>query len=33
MDHLRGLPVKRQGGLPTIPLDERAAEIRAIRLG
>ena len=32
MDHLRGLPVKSQGELPTIPVDERAAEVRAIRL-
>jgi 5'-nucleotidase/UDP-sugar diphosphatase len=32
MDHLRGLPVKRQGELPTIPLDDRATEVRAIRL-
>jgi 5'-nucleotidase / UDP-sugar diphosphatase len=33
MDHLRGLPVKTKGELPTIPVDERAAEIRAIRVG
>jgi 5'-nucleotidase len=32
MDHLRDLPVKRQGELPVIPVDERAAEVRAIRL-
>jgi len=31
MDHLRGLPVKNPGELPTIPIDERAAEVRAIR--
>jgi 5'-nucleotidase/UDP-sugar diphosphatase len=31
MDHLRRLPVKSPGELPTIPVDERAAEIRAIR--
>lgn len=33
MDYLRGLPVKNQGELPTIPVDGRAAEIRAIRAG
>ena len=33
MDYLRTLPVKRQGELPTIPLNERAAEVRAIRVG
>ena len=32
MDHLRSLPVKNAGELPTIPVDERAAEVRAIRL-
>ena len=31
MDHLRSLPVKNKGELPTIPVDERAAEIRAIK--
>jgi 2',3'-cyclic-nucleotide 2'-phosphodiesterase (5'-nucleotidase family) len=31
MDHLRGLPVKNKGELPTIPVDERAAEVRAIK--
>jgi 5'-nucleotidase len=31
MDHLRRLPVKSTGELPTIPVDERAAEVRAIR--
>jgi 5'-nucleotidase / UDP-sugar diphosphatase len=31
MDHLRGLPVKRPGELPIIPIDGRAAEVRAIR--
>jgi 5'-nucleotidase / UDP-sugar diphosphatase len=31
MDHLRSLPVKSQGELPTIPVDERAAEVRAIK--
>jgi 5'-nucleotidase len=33
MDHLRGLPVKSQGELPVIPVDERAAEVRAIKVG
>jgi 5'-nucleotidase len=33
MDHLRSLPVSHPGGLPTIPLDERAMEARAIRAG
>jgi 5'-nucleotidase len=33
MDHLRSLPVKSQGELPTIPVDERAAEVRAIKAG
>jgi 5'-nucleotidase len=33
MDHLRHLPAKRKGELPTIPVDERAAEIRAIQVG
>ena len=33
MDHLRRLPVKGQDTLPTIPVDERAAEVRAIRAG
>jgi 5'-nucleotidase/UDP-sugar diphosphatase len=32
MDHLRNLPVKNKGELPMIPVDERAAEIRAINL-
>ena len=32
MDHLRSLPVKSPGELPTIPVDERAAEVRAIRV-
>ena len=30
MDHLRSLPVKNKGELPMIPVDERAAEVRAI---
>jgi 5'-nucleotidase / UDP-sugar diphosphatase len=33
MDHLRQLPVKSKGELPTIPVDERAAEVRAINVG
>ena len=33
MEHLSGLPVKRKGELPTIPVDGRATEIRAIKVG
>jgi 5'-nucleotidase len=33
MDHLRSLPVKNRGELPVIPVDERAAEVRAIQAG
>ncbi|MBZ5537933.1 MAG: 5'-nucleotidase C-terminal domain-containing protein [Acidobacteriia bacterium] len=33
MDHLRSLPVKSKGELPVIPVDERAAEVRAIKVG
>jgi 5'-nucleotidase / UDP-sugar diphosphatase len=33
MDHLRSLPVKTKGKLPVIPVDERAAEVRAIKAG
>ena len=33
MDHLRSLPVTSPGELPTIPVDERAAEVRAIKVG
>ena len=33
MDHLRRLPVKKAGELPIIPVDERAAEVRAIKVG
>jgi 5'-nucleotidase / UDP-sugar diphosphatase len=33
MDHLRSLPVKSPGELPVIPVDERAAEVRGIRVG
>jgi 5'-nucleotidase / UDP-sugar diphosphatase len=32
MDYLRTLPVKNHGELPTIPLDERATEVRAIKV-
>jgi len=32
MDHLRSLPVKSKGELPVIPVDERAAEVRAIKV-
>ena len=31
MDHLRSLPVRAPGELPTVPVDGRAAEVRAIR--
>jgi len=31
MDHLRRLPAKSAGQLPVIPVDERAAEVRAIK--
>jgi 5'-nucleotidase / UDP-sugar diphosphatase len=31
MDHLRTLPVKNKGELPVIPVDDRAAEVRAIK--
>ena len=30
MDHLRGLPSKGTGQLPVVPVDGRAAEVRAI---
>jgi len=33
MDHLRNLPVKTRGELPTIPVDERAREVRSIKVG
>jgi 5'-nucleotidase / UDP-sugar diphosphatase len=33
MDHLRSLPVATKGDLPVIPVDERAAEVRAIKEG
>jgi 5'-nucleotidase len=32
MDYLRDLPVKKKGELPVIPVDERAAEVRAIKV-
>ena len=33
MDHLRALPAAKPGELPVVPVDERAAEVRAIKLG
>ena len=33
MDYLRDLPVKGKGKLPTIPVDARAAEVRALKAG
>jgi 5'-nucleotidase len=33
MDHLDRLPVKSKGELPVIPVDQRAAEVRAIKVG
>jgi 5'-nucleotidase / UDP-sugar diphosphatase len=33
MDHLRALPVRSPGELPVIPVDGRAAEVRAIKVG
>jgi 5'-nucleotidase len=33
MDHLRSLPVTNAGELPIIPVDARAAEVRAIKAG
>ena len=33
MDYLRALPVKSLGQLPMIPVDEPAAEVRAIKAG
>jgi 5'-nucleotidase/UDP-sugar diphosphatase len=32
MDHLRSFPVKSAGELPTIPVDESAAEVRAVKV-
>jgi 5'-nucleotidase len=33
MDFLRNLPVSTKGELPVIPVDDRAAEVRAIKIG
>jgi len=33
MDYLSSLPVKIKGELPIIPIDERAEEVRAIKVG
>jgi 5'-nucleotidase len=33
MDHLRRLPVRRNGVLPVTPVDARAAEVHAINVG
>jgi 5'-nucleotidase len=33
MDHLRRLPVTAPGRLPVVPVDERAAEVRAVKVG
>lgn len=33
MDYLRALPARSPGELPVIPVDERAAEVRAIKVG
>jgi 5'-nucleotidase len=33
MDYLRRLPVRKPGELPTVPVDARAAEVRAIKVG
>jgi 5'-nucleotidase/UDP-sugar diphosphatase len=33
MDYLRALPVMNGNELPTIPVDERANEVRAIKVG
>jgi 5'-nucleotidase len=33
MDHLRALPTRTAGELPVIPVDERASEVRATRVG
>jgi len=33
MDYLRDLPVARKGELPVIPVDARAAEVRAVKVG
>jgi 5'-nucleotidase / UDP-sugar diphosphatase len=33
MDHIRSLPAKVKGELPVIPVDARAGEVRAIKMG
>jgi hypothetical protein len=33
MDHLRGLPAESEGQLPTLLVDQRATEVRAIKAG
>jgi 5'-nucleotidase / UDP-sugar diphosphatase len=33
LDYIRSLPVKAKGELPVIPVDEGAAEVRAIKAG
>ena len=33
MDHLRRLPINGHDTLPTIPIDDRATEVRAIKAG
>jgi hypothetical protein len=33
MDYLRRLPAPTAGALPVIPYDDRAREIRAVRVG
>jgi len=33
MDYLRSLPARNAGELPVIPVDARAAEVRAIKMG
>jgi 5'-nucleotidase len=33
MDYIRSLPVETEGGLPVLPVDARASEVRAIKVG
>jgi 5'-nucleotidase/UDP-sugar diphosphatase len=33
MDYIRSLPVATEGALPMLPVDERASEVRAIKVG
>jgi 5'-nucleotidase/UDP-sugar diphosphatase len=33
MDYIRAMPVKSKGDLPVIPVDARASEVRAIKVG